>query len=109
MVKTMGFHNAKSMKQMQKGHGKKVGDYGFGGLLNILEYVAPQFHTKIVKIDRFYPSSQLCNKCGYQNQKVKELSVREWTCPQCSKHHDRDRNAARNIHREGLRMLQQLA
>ena len=93
------------MKQMQKGHGKKVGDYGFGGLLNILEYVAPRFNTKIVKIDRFYPSSQLCNKCGYQNPKVKDLSVREWTCPHCGHHCDRDRNAAQNILDEGLRVL----
>lgn len=94
-----------NMKWMQKGHGKKVGDYGFGEFLRILEYVAPQFNTKIVKIDRFYPSSQLCNKCGYQNPKVKDLSVREWFCPSCGTKHDRDRNAAQNILDEGLRIL----
>lgn len=94
-----------SMKQMQKKHGKKVMDYGFSEFLNILEYVAPQFNTKIVKIDRFYPSSQLCNKCGYQNKEVKNLSIREWTCPKCGAHHDRDRNAARNIYVEGLKII----
>ena len=90
---------------MQKGHGKKVGDYGFSEFLNILEYVASQFNTKIVKIYRFYPSSQLCNKCGYQNPEVKDLSVREWFCPSCGTKHDRDRNAAQNILGEGLRVL----
>ena len=93
------------MKWMQKGHGKKVGDYGFGEFLNLLEYVAPQFDTRIVKIDKLYPSSQLCHKCGYQNPDVKDLSVREWDCPSCGCHHDRDRNAAQNILDEGLRIL----
>lgn len=94
-----------NFKWMQKGHGKKVGDYGFGEFLNILEYVAPQFGTKVVKVDKFYPSSQLCHKCGYQNPEVKDLSVREWICPSCKTHHDRDRNAAQNILDEGLRIL----
>lgn len=94
-----------NMKWMQAGHGKKVGDYGFGEFLNILDYVAPQFGTKIVKVDRFYPSSQLCHECGYQNPKVKDLSVREWDCPSCGHHCNRDRNAAQNILDEGLRVL----
>ena len=94
-----------NMKWMQKGHGKKVGDYGFGEFLNILEYVAPQFGTKIVKVDKLYPSSQLCHECGYQNPEVKNLSVREWDCPSCGHHCDRDRNAAQNILDEGLRIL----
>ena len=94
-----------NMKWMQKGHGKKVGDYGFGEFLNILEYVAPQFNTNIVRVDKFYPSSQLCHECGYQNPEVKNLSVREWDCPKCGTNHDRDRNAAQNILDEGLRIL----
>lgn len=94
-----------NMKWMQKGHGKKVGDYGFGRFLNLLEYVASQFGTKVIKIDKFYPSSQLCHECGYQNSEVKNLSVREWRCPSCGHHCDRDRNAAQNILDEGLRLL----
>lgn len=94
-----------NLKWMQKGHGKKVGDYGFGKFLNILEYVAPKFGTKVVRVDKFYPSSQLCHECGYQNPEVKDLSVREWVCPSCKTHHDRDRNAAQNILDEGLRVL----
>lgn len=94
-----------SIERMQRGHGKKVGDYGFGNFLRILEYVAPQFGTRVVKVDRFYPSSQLCYECGYQNPEVKDLSVREWDCPSCGHHCDRDRNAAQNILGEGLRIL----
>ena len=90
---------------MQKGHGKKIGDYGFGDFLNILEYVATKFGTRVVRVDKFYPSSQLCHKCGYQNPEVKDLSVREWICPSCKTHLDRDRNAAQNILDEGLRIL----
>lgn len=93
------------MKWMQRGHGRKVMDYGFSEFLRILEYVASQHSTRIVKVDRFFPSSQLCSKCGYQNPQVKDLRVRSWRCPKCGEHHDRDRNAAKNIHREGLRIL----
>lgn len=98
-----------NMKFMQKGHGKKVMDYGFAEFLNLLDYVAPQFSTKVIRVDKFYPSSQLCHDCGYQNPKVKDLKIREWTCPNCHEHHDRDRNAARNIHQEGLRILNEVA
>ena len=98
-----------NMKFMQKGHGKKVMDYGFAEFLNLLNYVAPQFNTKVVRIDKFYPSSQLCHECGYQNPEVKDLSIREWDCPNCHEHHDRDRNAAKNIKSEGLRILNSVA
>ena len=94
-----------NMKWMQISHGKKVGDYGFGEFLNLLEYVASQFGSRIVRVDKFYPSSQLCHECGYQNTEVKDLSVREWDCPSCGHHCDRDRNAAKNILSEGLRLL----
>ena len=98
-----------NMKFMQKGHGKKVMDYGFAEFLNLLDYVAPQFNTKVVRIDKFYPSSQLCHECGYRNPEVKDLSIREWDCPNCHEHHDRDRNAAKNIKSEGLRILNSVA
>ena len=94
-----------SMKFMQKGHGRKVMDYGFAEFENILEYVASQQGVRISRVDRLYPSSQLCYDCGIQNSNVKDLRIREWTCPVCGKHHDRDRNAAKNIHHEGLRIL----
>ena len=94
-----------SMKAMQQSHGKKVNDYGFAAFENILEYVGRQMGTKIIKVDKFYPSSQLCHDCGYQNKEVKDICVHEWTCPSCGIRHDRDRNAARNILSEGLRLL----
>ena len=89
---------------MMKGHGKKAGDYGFAAFLKILEWVALKRGVTIVKVDRFFPSSQLCHCCGYQNPEVKDLSIREWDCPVCHAHHDRDRNAAMNILKEGLRI-----
>ena len=95
-----------NMRWMQMGHGKKVGDYGFSAFLKILRYVASRTGTQIVQIDPWFPSSQLCHDCGFRNKAVKNVKVREWTCPNCGTHHDRDRNAARNILREGLRIFE---
>ena len=94
-----------NMKWMQKGHGRKVNDYGFAEFERILEYTASQMGTTIVKVDKFFPSSQLCHNCGYQNSEIKNVRIREWDCPKCGTHHDRDVNAARNILSEGLRIL----
>ena len=55
-----------------------------------------------MKIDRYFPSSQTCNVCGYVNKQTKDLSVREWECPVCHTQHNRDVNAAINILRFGL-------
>ena len=94
-----------NLKGMQRTHGKKMQDYGFGMFLQILEYVACRMGSKLIRVDKFYPSSQLCSKCGYQNPDVKNLSVRQWTCPQCEAEHNRDRNAATNILNEGTRIF----
>ena len=74
----------------------------------MLEYKAEWYGRTIVKIDRFYPSTQLCSGCGFQNKNIrgiKSLKIKEWTCPECEEVHDRDLNASRNIDREGLRIL----
>lgn len=87
-------------------HGKKVSDRGFGQFLLILQYVAKKVGTKIVFVDKWFPSSQLCHCCGFQNKALRgKFWIRKWTCPSCGVFHsDRDRNAAINIYNEGLRL-----
>lgn len=90
-----------NMKWMARKHGRKVHSLGFSEFAKVLEYEAQKFGTQIVFIDRWYASSQVCNNCRYKNLALKDLRIREWDCPECGEHHDRDRNAAINIHRVG--------
>ena len=89
-----------NVKDIQKTHylAQSVSDCGWGMFLNMLEYKC----DNLVKIDKWFASSQICSECGHKEEKVKNLAVREWTCPVCGAHHNRDLNAARNIEREGL-------
>ncbi len=90
-----------NLKGMQKLYGRRISDLGFYNFIQILKYEATKFGTQVVFIDRWNPSSQTCHKCGYKNPELKDLRIREWYCPKCKTHHDRDRNAAINIHRVG--------
>ena len=73
---------------------RSISDASWGEFRRQLEYKAKWYGKVVVTIDRFYPSSQLCSVCGAQWPGTKDLSVREWTCPVCGEHHDRDVNAA---------------
>jgi len=84
---------------------QSIMDAGWGEFRRQLEYKAEWNGRKIVAIDAFFPSSQMCHDCGVKNPAVKNPSVREWTCPNCGETHDRDLNAALNIRDEGLRTL----
>ena len=87
---------------MQKLYGRKIGDLGFSDFVKILKYEAVKFGTAVKEVGRYFASSQICNCCGEKNPKAKDLSIRKWRCPNCGAEHDRDRNAAINILKEGL-------
>jgi len=96
-----------NIKGMVKNHNmaKSIHDCGWYELTRQLQYKA-EWNGKIYhKVHRFYPSSQLCNVCGYRNEDVKNLNVRYWECPECNTGHDRDKNASINIRNQGLKEL----
>ena len=96
--------DVKSMFQTRK-LAKVLGDISISKFINMLEYKARWYGRTLIKVNRYYPSSQLCNKCGYQNKELKDYSIRNWTCPKCNCNHERDYNAANNILDKGLEML----
>ncbi|WP_240505153.1 RNA-guided endonuclease InsQ/TnpB family protein [Nocardia mangyaensis] len=79
---------------------KSVHDAGWGKFIRMLEQKAARYGRVFGRVDRFHPSSQLCSSCGVRDG-PKPLSIREWTCQACGAVHDRDLNAAVNIHAAG--------
>lgn len=97
-----------NVKGMLKNHklAKSIQDASFGTFCNMIKYKSEQKHRIYLKIDRFYPSSKLCHKCGFKYKGLK-LEERFWICPECGSYLDRDENAAINILNEGLKILKE--
>ncbi len=95
-----------NVKGMERNHhlARSINDASWYMLVSMLQYKAEWNDKKVIKVDRFYPSSKTCHHCGYVNQDL-SLSDRQWICPNCKSVLDRDVNAARNILDEGLKIL----
>jgi putative transposase len=95
-----------AVKNMMKNHklAQAFSDVSLGSFYSMLEYKAKWNDKQYVKIDRYFPSSKMCSNCGWINQDL-TLKDREWTCPSCNTTHDRDFNAAKNILKQGLKIL----
>jgi putative transposase len=84
---------------------KQISDVSWAKFKDLIRYKVDWYGKTLIEVDQSFPSSQLCHVCGHKNPQVKDLSVREWTCPACHTHHDRDLNASINIKNEALRIV----
>lgn len=100
--------NMRSMANHGFGNGKATLDNGYGMFLNMLEYKLAERGKYLIKVDKWFPSSQICHNCGQRHPEMKDLRIRIMNCD-CGYHIDRDQNAALNILDEGLRLLRQSA
>ena len=96
-----------NIKGMVRNHhlAQVISDASWGAFTKMLEYKMSLHGGTLVKVSRFFASTQTCHICGYKNPKAKDLSVREWTCPECGTLHDRDVNGAACLLAEGKRIL----
>ena len=95
--------DVKSMYQVHK-VAKHLKNIPIREFIRVLKYKSNWLGKKVIEINKYYPSSQCCNRCDYKNEEVKDLRVRKWTCPKCGMIHDRDINASINIMFEGLKI-----
>jgi putative transposase len=94
-----------TLTEWVKRWGRKAGDIAIGKFIQKLEHVASKYNTVIVKINKWYASTQICSECGNKSKHKISLKDREWTCS-CGAKHDRDVNAAKNIKRQGIVSLE---
>ena len=95
--------DVKSMYQVHK-IAKHLKNLPIREFIRVLKYKSNWLGKKVIEINKYYPSSQSCNRCGFKNEEVKNLSIRKWICPECGLIHDRDINASINIMFEGLKI-----
>ena len=91
-------------KEKRKAFNKSLLDASISKLCSLIEWKSKIKGKFYYKINTYYPSSQICSHCGYKNSKLKDLSIREYDCPSCGVHNDRDINASLNILFEGLKL-----
>lgn len=94
-----------NIEGMRKNHNLaySISDVRWSQLLNFIQYKCNWYGKDFKQVDRFYASSKICSCCGaYHKDIVNTFSIREWTCPDCGSHHDRDVNAAKNILTQAL-------
>ena len=83
---------------------KSLTNTSLGEIIRQLKYKCEWSNKKLIQVNTYYPSSQLCNVCGSKNDLVKDLSIRKWICMKCQNEHDRDINASLNILEEGIKL-----
>jgi len=95
------------VKNLVRNHhlAKSIMDVSWSKFVEMLEYKSKWYNRIFLKIPSSFPSSQICSRCGYRNEELKDLKIRTWQCPCCGQKHDRDENAARNILKQGLLQL----
>ena len=89
--------NLQNMANHKRHSGKSISRINFGMFRTMLKYKLEEKNKLLLVADKFFPSSQLCSVCGFKNQDLKNLKIRNWTCPECKTEHNRDINAAINL------------